>query len=145
MKAKLWALAFGLVLAAGTAAAGPVPGGADTDGDTVEDAFDNCTTVANAAQADTDHDACGNSCDTGDVSCDWDNGTVGFSDFGILKTNFGMAVPPGTLGDCRGLPEENGTVGFADFGKLKAQYGMTAGPSGITNAQCDSTICVCTP
>ena len=35
-----------------TAQAGPTPGGVDTDGDTVEDAFDNCTLVSNSNQSD---------------------------------------------------------------------------------------------
>ena len=48
MKAGLIALTFGFFLVAGlplAATAGPTPGGADGDGDTVEDAFDNCTTI----------------------------------------------------------------------------------------------------
>ena len=65
MKTGLLALTFGFFLVVGLpllATAGPTPGGADSDGDTVEDAFDNCTSVANAGQEDADHDGCGDVC-----------------------------------------------------------------------------------
>jgi len=66
MKASLIALTFGFFLVAGlplAATAGPTPGGADSDSDGVEDAFDNCTTIANPGQEDADHDGCGDDCD----------------------------------------------------------------------------------
>jgi hypothetical protein len=40
-----------------------VPASADTDGDGVPDAVDNCPTTANADQLDTDHDGVGDACD----------------------------------------------------------------------------------
>jgi len=142
MKVRLLAMAFGFFLVAGTAYAGPVPGGADTDGDGVENAFDNCTAVANSAQSDTDHNGCGDSC-TADIVCDVNGDTsVGTADFNILRMNFGNAVPPGTLGDCG---DQNGTVGTPDFNTLRMTFGNSTGPSGITTAQCNPSTCRCTP
>jgi hypothetical protein len=95
MKVSLIALMFGFFLAVGlplAATAGPTPGGADTDGDTVEDAFDNCTAVQNADQADADHDACGDACD---IYCDCDGDTVvGVQDFGKMSIEWGRTPGP---------------------------------------------------
>jgi hypothetical protein len=139
MKIRLLGLAFGFFLVAGTAYAGPTPGGADTDGDTVENAFDNCTAVSNSTQTDTDHNGCGNTC----TVCNFDttNALAGGNDFLLIGMNFGMAVPPGTLGDCNG----DGLVGGPDFLVFGPQFGMSTGPSGITNAQCNPLTCLCTP
>ena len=97
MKASLIALMFGFFLAVGlplAATAGPTPGGADSDGDTVEDAFDNCSSVVNAGQEDADHDGCGDVCDPA-LACDCDgNGGVGVSDFGILSAEWGQVKGP---------------------------------------------------
>ena len=74
MRNKLMTLAFGFCLIVGlplAAMAGPTPGGADTDVDGVENAFDNCRTRVNAAQVDRDHDGCGDFCDF-----DWNNDGV---------------------------------------------------------------------
>ena len=97
MRAGLIAMTFGFFLAAGlplSATAGPTPGGPDSDGDTVEDAFDNCTTIQNAGQEDADHDGCGDPCDPA-LLCDCDgNGGVGVSDFAILSAEWGQAKGP---------------------------------------------------
>ena len=88
MRAGLIGLTFGFFLVAGlplAATAGPTPGGTDSDGDTVEDAFDNCTAVVNAGQEDADHDGCGDVCDPA-LLCDANgDGTVGGPDFIILQ------------------------------------------------------------
>ena len=139
MKVRLLAVAFSFFLAAGTAIAGPTAPSGDTDGDGVENAFDNCTNVGNTTQADTNHDGCGDSCS---VTCDFTGDkTVGSSDFNILRANFGMNVTPGTNGDCDGT----GVVGSPDFNLLRAQFGMSTGPSGITTKQCNTASCLCTP
>lgn len=139
MKVRLLTLAFGFFLIAGTASAGPAPGGADTDGDTVENAFDNCTAVSNASQTDTDHNGCGNICD---VTCDFNGDLLaGGGDFLLIGMNFGMSVTPNTNGDCNG----DGVVGGPDLLAMGMEFGMSSGPSGITNAQCDPTSCLCTP
>jgi hypothetical protein len=143
MKVRLLAMAFGFFLVAGTAYAGPTPGGADTDGDTVENAFDNCTQVANAGQEDTDHNGCGNAC-TEPITCDTAgdmNLVVGGGDQSIIGANWTDAVPPGTLGDC----DMNGVTGGSDLAAFGAEFLNMVGPSGITSAQCDPSSCLCTP
>ena len=51
-----------------TAGSGPAGGATDTDGDGIADSSDNCPGVANASQADKDHDGIGDVCDTVDGS-----------------------------------------------------------------------------
>ena len=138
MKVSLIALTFGFFLAAGlplAATAGPTPGGADTDGDTVEDAFDNCSDLVNAGQEDADHDGCGDPCDP-PLLCDCDaNGGVGVSDFVIMSGQWGQS---GTLScDCDG----NGGVGVSDFVIMSSEWGQSKGPSGITNPSRDYAEC----
>jgi len=149
MKVRLLALTFGFILAAGGAWAGPTPGGADSDSDGVENAFDNCTAASNTSQTDTDHNGCGDTCTR---LCNWNvpaDGVVGVPDFLVLGMNFGMTgVVPGTLGDCAGAPVTNapdGAVGIPDFLQLGMTFGQSNGASGITNAQCTPSTCLCTP
>jgi len=125
------------------AGAGPTPGGADSDSDGVQNAFDNCRDWPNPSQTDSNHDGCGDAC-TASIRCDFSgNATVGLEDFLTIGMNFGMAVtPPGTEGDC---DPGDGFVGLPDFLVMASEFGHTVGPSGITNAQCDPTRCRCTP
>jgi hypothetical protein len=125
-------LAVGLPLAA---SAGPLPSSSsDTDGDTVKDAFDNCTAKSNASQADADHDGCGDACDQL-VTADCDgNHSVGGGDFALLSATWGQS--PGSC-DIDG----NGTSGGGDFAALSAQWGNVIGPSGITTANRDLVNC----
>jgi hypothetical protein len=94
------------------------------DMDGVEDAVDNCSDAANAAQDDTDGDDCGNLCDA-----DYDNdGVVGFGDFGFFTSCFGT-----TNELCQHVEPIGGrVVGFADFGFFTANFGRSPGPSGTT-------------
>ena len=141
MKVSLMALAFGFFLVVGlplAASAGPTPGGADTDGDGVEDSFDNCTLESNSAQTDSDHDGCGDVCD--DLTCDLNgDGNQGVPDFNILSADFPCNTPP-CPGDCTG----GGTTGIPDFNALSVDFGKSTGPSGITNPSRLST-CVLGP
>ena len=142
MKVRLLAMAFGFFLVAGTAYAGPTPGGPDTDGDTVENAFDNCVSAPNAPQTDTDHNGCGDTC-TNDITCDINGDTaVLVGDFNTLRMNFGNTVPAGTLGDCAPV---DGSVLVNDFNRLRMNFGNVTGPSGVTTAQCNPSSCQCTP
>ena len=139
MKVRLIALACGILLAVGlplAASAGPTPGGTDNDSDGVEDAFDNCSKLANAAQEDIDHDGCGDKCDKGPISADGTGDTiVGVPDFGLLSAQFGSTT--GGSADFTG----DTIVGVPDFGILSAEFGNFIGPSGITNALRDPAEC----
>ena len=137
---RLLTLAFGFCLAMGlplAAMAGPIPTGApDTDADGVEDAFDNCTTVKNPTQVDTDHDGCGQFCDF-----DWNNdGIVKAGEVNLAGTQFGLAScanPPG--------PPFNNCVCAGEVNAIAGAFGKKPGPSGITNAVCIPARCACTP
>ena len=113
---------FAFLFVVGTSGAGP---DADTDGDGTQDNQDNCLTVANADQLDSNADGYGNVCDF-----DWDNnGSVGSGDFGRLVAGFGSV--PGDANynqdvDCNG----DETIGSAEFGCLVSGFGAAPGPSG---------------
>jgi len=129
MKISLMALVAGFCLVVGlplAATAGPTPGGANSDGDSVENAFDNCSSLSNAAQKDLDHDGCGDLCD-GDFDQD---GGAGLLDFGVFKSAFGKSSgAPGY--DARADMDCDGSVGLLDFGFFKAEFGGAPGPSGL--------------
>lgn len=144
MKVSLMALLIGFFLALPLAAtAGPLPGGADGDNDGVEDAFDNCSTLANADQADADHDACGDVCDP-KSTCDIDNdGAVGIPDFLVLVGQIGSDCNSDPLDDCSADCDDaqDNIVGIPDFIELVGQIGAVNGPSGITNSSRDPLEC----
>lgn len=97
---------------------------ADTDGDGIDDAIDNCTTQPNASQLDTDDDGFGNACDA-----DYDNsGSTSGLDFGYFLMYFGKSVigTGGMNADCDG----SGTVTASDFGCFLRYFGTVPGPSG---------------
>jgi hypothetical protein len=141
MKVSLMALVAGFCLVVGlplAAMAGPTPGGANSDGDAIENAFDNCTGVSNPNQKDFDHDGCGDVCD-GDLTATQD-GSSGAADFTAFKAAFGSsegspAYNPRADMDC------NGAVGAGDFTLFKGEFTTTSGPSGITNAGRNFAIC----
>jgi hypothetical protein len=151
MKVSLIALTFGFFLVVGlplAATAGPTPGGPDYDGDTVEDAFDNCCAVANPDQADTDHDACGNACE---LRCDENNdGKTDTTDF--IQMSYQWGAGPAGAGTCDGSKwpfpntsdcNDDGCVDTSDFIILSAEWfpKQLPGPSGITNASRNYDTC----
>jgi hypothetical protein len=121
MKRTLLAATLVLLLWGMPALAGPEP---DFDGDSVADSSDNCSEVSNDLQEDTDLDDCGNLCDA-----DYDNnGSFGFTDFGLFVPAFGTTDEE----KCHIQPIVGCTVTFADFGYYLANFGALPGPSGTT-------------
>jgi len=140
MKVKLMALLAGFCLVVGlplAAMAGPTPGGTSgPDGDGVEDAFDNCTAISNAAQKDADHDGCGDLCD-GDFD---QNGATGITDYGAFLSAYGSTTGQVNYNAAADM-DCNGAIGITDYGSFLSEYGGAPGPSGITNAGRDATAC----
>ncbi|MEM7081943.1 MAG: FG-GAP repeat protein [Pseudomonadota bacterium] len=92
----------------------------DVDSDGVIDSLDNCTTVANADQRDTNGDGFGNQCDP-----DFDNnGVVNFLDIVAWTPSFGM----NSSGDLD--LDGDGTLNFVDFSILANYFQQPPGPSG---------------
>jgi subtilisin family serine protease len=133
---------------------GCLPGGADSDGDGIPDACDNCVSTFNPRQEDTDGDGAGDACDTctlvangpntfpaddariqrdtdGDGFgnlCDADfnqNGIVDPTDFSTLKSLLGQPGHPQQ--DLNG----NGIVDPTDFSIAKTLLGKPPGPAGV--------------
>ena len=125
-------LAFLTLLALGLAPtttwAGPTIG--DTDGDGIDDLFDNCTDVSNTSQYDADGDGCGNMCDA-----DYDDTNVaGISDFVTYQGCFGQSVPAADPPDADPTCAESdmdgsGVVGIADFVLFVGEFGTPPGRS----------------
>ncbi|MEL7449670.1 MAG: S8 family serine peptidase [Pseudomonadota bacterium] len=92
---------------------------ADTDGDGVVDADDNCTLVINPAQRDTDGDGYGNYCDP-DLNQDLQ---INFTDLGMMKSVFFTPDPDADL-------DGDGAVSFSDLSILKQMFFTVPGPSG---------------
>jgi Thrombospondin type 3 repeat len=117
-------LAFGLLMTQGLAS--PARAGFEECGDCdgVPDNVDNCATVPNASQCDTDQDGYGNACDA-DVNND---GIVGGPDFGIFTASFGATGANVADLNCDGI------VGGPDFGGFTRMFGGSPGPSGLSCA-----------
>jgi hypothetical protein len=90
---------------------------ADTDGDAVPDASDNCMLVPNPTQLDTDGDGYGNACDA-----DLDNsGLVNFADLALFRLAFGSSNPHADF-------DGNAVVNFADLASFRQMFGRPPGP-----------------
>jgi hypothetical protein len=95
----------------------------DSDGDGINDPFDNCAEVPNPDQRDTNADGIGNACDP-DLNGDC---FVNFLDLGLIKKVFFSSDPDADL-------DGDGSVNFGDLGLMKAQFFEAPGPSGLPNA-----------
>ena len=93
---------------------------ADSDGDGVADSDDNCTTVANGDQRDSNGDGYGNVCDA-DLNND---GIVNVVDLGLLRSVFFSA-------DADADFNGDGIVNIIDLGTLRALFLSPPGPSGV--------------
>ncbi len=99
----------------------------DTDGDGVLDALDNCRTIANANQVDSNNDGFGNRCDA-DLS---NNNSVNAQDTGLYRQQLGQpsVAPTYNAADLN----TNGSVNAQDTGIFRQLLGSPPGPSGICN------------
>jgi hypothetical protein len=121
MKLTIFAAMFAFLLWESPAFAGAA---SDVDADGIPDTSDNCATLANSQQVDTDGDLCGNRCDT-----DYDNnGNTTLADFG----QFGQAFGKSTDLEKDHTEPNTGPVGLADFGIFGQRFGKAAGPSGTS-------------
>lgn len=92
----------------------------DSDGDGIEDVWDNCSAAANINQRDSNGDGYGNVCDA-----DFDNnGVVNLSDLALFKQ---VLFSSDEDADLNG----DGNVNFGDLLILKKQFFGVPGPSGM--------------
>ncbi|MFK8016790.1 MAG: thrombospondin type 3 repeat-containing protein [Gammaproteobacteria bacterium] len=89
----------------------------DTDGDGVDDSVDNCSTVANPDQIDSNGDGFGNRCDA-DLNNDL---VVNFSDLGLLRLVFFTNDEDADL-------NSDGVVNVTDLGVMRAAFFQPPGP-----------------
>lgn len=120
----------------------------DADGDLVPNQFDNCSTVANGPnqntnQVDCDLDGYGNRCDT-DLNQDC---ATTAADFGLWLGAFGTVVGAAS---CEFDFDGNDTITAADFGMFLGKFSATGianapGPSGLVCAMCSGNHLPCLP
>jgi len=89
----------------------------DTDGDGIDDTVDNCSTVANPDQIDSNGDGFGNRCDA-DLN---DDLIVNVSDLGLFRQVF-------FTDDADADFNSDGVVNVADLGALRAAFFQPPGP-----------------
>lgn len=106
----------------------------DQDGDFVADAEDNCLTIQNFDQRDTNLDGYGNACDPdyggGAVGGD---GIVGVPDFIMLSASY-LSSMGGPRYDEDVDADGDGKIGLPEFLLLSIYWGLPPGPSGLTCA-----------
>ncbi|MEL7240241.1 MAG: thrombospondin type 3 repeat-containing protein, partial [Planctomycetota bacterium] len=91
----------------------------DSDGDGIDNTFDNCIDHANADQRDTNLDGFGNRCDA-DFNGDL---IVNFIDLGKMRSTFFTSDADTDL-------DGDGVVNFVDLGILRTLFFQTPGPAG---------------
>ncbi|MFK7886035.1 MAG: choice-of-anchor B family protein [Gammaproteobacteria bacterium] len=96
--------------------------GPDADADGIDNSVDNCATVSNPDQRDTDGDGFGNACDT-DLNND---GITNVIDLGLLRQVFFTA-------DVNADFDGDGVVNVVDLGILRQRFFTAPGPSGLAN------------
>jgi len=100
--------------------------GADSDGDGIIDANDNCILASNPSQQDTNGDGFGNQCDP-DLNND---GFTNFADLGLFRSVFFFnSANPDFNPDADF--NNDGFINFNDLGVLKAGFFTSPGPSGL--------------
>ncbi len=92
----------------------------DSDGDGIEDVWDNCSAAANPNQRDSNGDGYGNACDA-DLD---DNGVVNFFDLALFKQVFFSNDEDADLNG-------DGNVNAVDLLLLREQFLGAPGPSGM--------------
>ncbi len=92
----------------------------DVDGDFVLNNQDNCVTISNTSQYDSNGDGYGNACDA-DLD---NNGIVNFLDLDLLGDQFLTAGPDGDLNG-------DGSVNFLDLSIAGELFFMSPGPSAL--------------
>ena len=97
-------------------------GPTDEDEDGVFDSLDNCQTIANADQRDSNGDGFGNACDA-DLTNDC---IVNVSDLGALRLLFFTSNPDADLNG-------DGVVNVIDLGIMRTLFFAPPGPSGLPN------------
>ena len=97
----------------------------DADNDSIPDASDNCTQVANADQQDADSDDYGNLCD-GDLD---NNGAVNEADMELMKGVLNKESSTSAMAAAADL-DDDGMVTAKDFARMRAQAANGPGPSG---------------
>jgi len=131
MRLSLLVSVVALVLSIGMATASYAgPGLGDSDGDSIDDFFDNCTDDVNASQTDSDFDGCGNLCD-GDF--DQDAATNG-GDFLIFRAGF-IAGASGVTD-----MDSDGTTNGGDFLIFRSQF-IQGVPGPSLNTFRDTAVC----
>ena len=107
----------------------PVPPPLDSDLDTILESQDNCRSIANTNQIDTNHDGYGNRCDA-DYN---DNGGVDASDFTLFRNAYLTALgDPGYDEDIDA--DSDGVIGSKDFSVFRNLFLKPPGPSGLACA-----------
>jgi len=94
----------------------------DTDGDGWVDSLDNCSTLANATQVDSDNDGFGNRCDA-DLN---NNGATNAQDYVLFRGQLGQPSTPPTYNS--GDLNANGAVNSQDYVLFRQLLGQPPGP-----------------